>query len=287
MKSIILGLAILSGIAFGQDNLVSRSDFVDIRCDVDSNVDTYYEWYGEMFSQVPGERQKLLFNVVGMNVAKCFKRGDKVYQTTREIQMYVDPYTGKIVDQWTNPWTGETIPVMHVANSPVQVTFYDDFYLSSKPTAENRQSIMSSIPLTYPNPLYGDDRFKEYDPYPLYHATELFQYHFNENNLKDVGISWTRVSRFLPWMKMADRPGSLIFHTIGKRVKAYADLHPTVKLAIETRVPNYKYAPTCPLENRNETSWTYFKKHFDSYLKGNVTFPIDLKLEDDICKKFN
>ncbi|MEM1392674.1 MAG: DUF1838 family protein [Cyanobacteria bacterium P01_D01_bin.116] len=42
---------------------------------------------------------------------------------------------------------------------------------------------------------------------------------------------------------------------------------------MESRLPIYKEAPNRFLKVKNETSWTYFQKHFDKYLQG-VQFPI-------------
>jgi hypothetical protein len=33
----------------------------------------------------------------------------------------LDPKTNEIVDRWQNPWTGETVEVIHVANDPVNM----------------------------------------------------------------------------------------------------------------------------------------------------------------------
>lgn len=283
MKNILAILTLISSLSLADTKKVTLEDFVAVRCSADSSEQVYFEWQGEVYSQVEGESQQRVFDIIGMNVARCFRDGDTVHQTTREIQVYVKPFTGKLMDNWLNPWTGEILPIVHVANSPVQVSFGEGFQLESKSTSDGRQTILFSVPLTYPNPLHGDERFLAYDPSPLYQATELFQFHYDETNKANVGITWSRISRFMPWMKMGDRQGSLIFHATGKRLKSYDELNPTLKKVIQERVPNFKYAPDCPLKSKNMTSWTYFKKHFDAYVSQSSLFPIDIRLEEDVC----
>ncbi|GIT37224.1 MAG: hypothetical protein Ct9H300mP6_10920 [Gammaproteobacteria bacterium] len=55
-----------------------------------------------------------------MNIRQCdtvkdSKRGNGYRMVSRELLFYQDPKTGEILDQWTNPWTGETVDVLHVA----------------------------------------------------------------------------------------------------------------------------------------------------------------------------
>ena len=175
---------------------------------------------------------------------------NEVYLSSREVQIYLQPYTGRVVDKWLNPWTGEILPVMHVANSPVQVRFGEGLQLQSKTTSTNRQTIVSSVTLSYPNPLADDPIYKPYDPKKLYQASELFQFHYDVDNKKNAGISWSRVSGFLPWMKMGAKSGNLIFHAAGRRLSDYNNLHPTLRKIISERAPLFRNAPTCPLKIR-------------------------------------
>ena len=44
---------------------------------------------------------------------------------SREILLYKDPVTDEVLATWENPWTGETVDVLHVANDPVNFTMYE------------------------------------------------------------------------------------------------------------------------------------------------------------------
>ncbi|NDH92576.1 MAG: DUF1838 domain-containing protein, partial [Actinobacteria bacterium] len=62
-------------------------------------------------SRAPGEKDRHLFNVIGINTRQCERhthptRGAGFRSVSREIMVYLDPTTGQIIDTWKNPWTG-------------------------------------------------------------------------------------------------------------------------------------------------------------------------------------
>jgi hypothetical protein len=177
-------------------------------------VTRYGMWEGRLLSRVPAEKDRVLFNVIGINTRQCAQLSDPVRgpgfrSVSREIMVYLDPLTNEIIDQWLNPWTGETVAVIHVANDPVNMrapTFarredgtphrlrlrsYDDTLVAS-----------NEIPLFYLNPLAGD--YQEYVG-GHYHAMEIFNTFYRAADLLDsrrtrIGesrISWQRISGWL------------------------------------------------------------------------------------------
>lgn len=134
----------------------------------EAGVTRYGMWEGRLYSRVPGEQDRVLFKVYGVNVRQCGRvqdaaRGAGFRSVSREVMYYLDPTTGQPIDRWRNPWTGETVDVIHVANDPVnmrQPTFerredgtphatslrrYDDLLVAS-----------NEVPLFYRNPLGGE-----------------------------------------------------------------------------------------------------------------------------------
>ena len=77
-------------------------------------------------------------------------------------------------------------------------------------------------------------------------------------------VGWVRISRWLPWMEMGDRPGILYFHTAGRKLDSYDDLSETMRDWIAKNTPEYESPPPLDDERRNETSWTFFKKVLDA-----------------------
>ena len=246
-----------------------------ILCSTIDDKPIVYWWYGRMYSRVQGESDKLLFRVEGMNIRACksvkdSKRGNGFKMVSRELLFYQDPQTGEILKEWTNPWTDETVSVLHVANDPVNWGSFFEIDRNGKPY-ENNLSIhgddwwdTTTIPLFYKNPLAGD--FQDYVG-GIYHATEMFNTTGSISNLTDeskdtakANIGWERLSYWLPWMKMSGRNGIVYFHTFGKKLDSYEDLPDPIKKEIKEKYPIYNSAPPTDDDRKNETSWTYFKK---------------------------
>lgn len=239
---------------------------------IDNKPETYY-WFGDAFSRRMGERDKLLFKVEGMNVRACStvnhpEKGLGYKLVSREILLYKDPKTGEILKTWENPWTGEEVEVMHVANDPVNHTSYITGR-DGKPAKfagdvlGDKFQINITVPLFYPNPLAS--------PYQkniggTYHATEMFNFLGDVNELKDdtqdstiVHVGWARMSDWLPWMNMQGRDGIIYMHTAGRKLESWHDMPEGMKTEIRTHYPEYVAAPPADDPRANMTSWKYFK----------------------------
>ena len=79
-----------------------------------------------------------------------------------------------------------------------------------------------------------------------------------------IHIGWERIADWLPWMKMGGRTGILYFHTAGRKLDNFEQLPEIMKNFIDEKYPKYRSAPPVDDDRPNETSWTYFKKIFDS-----------------------
>ena len=254
--------------------------FRKVQCSTQDKRPTVYYWVGETYSRVPGEPDKLLFLFEGMNVRQCVTvtdptRGKGVRQVSREILFYKDPATGAIIDEWRNPWSGETVKVLHIANDPVNmrapifpVRADGKPYKSEIKVMGDHWWGTTTVPLFYRNPLAGD-----YQDYVggTYHATEMFNFFGRMSDLTDpkkhsadVNVAWARISDWLPWMKMRGRAGVLYLNGAGSKLDSYADLPAGMRAAIEARAPIYREPPPVDDQRPNETSWTYFKKQMES-----------------------
>jgi hypothetical protein len=255
-------------------------DFVKLRSSLDGEQQSFLTWSGSIYAFIPGERRKKLFQMVGMSVSRCIAAEENSWDfTSRELTYYLDPDTGEILHKWENPWTGELLTVVHVANNPVQGHLKGSF-----PAQVNDDITTFWFDLfpNYPNPLAEDTKFAEYSPQPTYQAAELFKLtvptedlHNQElNSVSKLFLSWDRIGPWVPWMKMGDRAGQLIYSGRGVKVNGFTDLPQLLQDEINSHVPVYKNAPKPPLdEDADMTSWTYFQKHFDAYLAGE-RFPI-------------
>lgn len=179
---------------------------------------------GELFARRRGEPDRRLFRVQGINTRACqevvdAKRGPGYRAVTREAIFYLDPDTGAVLRDWKNPYTGETLPVVHMFNDPVNM---------AQPRYARDEA---GRPVSWPGRIVGNFAIQErrssfLRDSPLAGSYQAFvggQYQAVEISSTIVPVdawlgarpaspvpvisSWTRISPWLPWMKMGDREG--------------------------------------------------------------------------------
>lgn len=282
-------LAFFAGTAFAADklDLNNPNDVIKanakIWCSLVEGKPTIWWWEGKVFSRRPGEKDRHLFNVQGMNIRACKmfddpKRGLGYRSVSREVMFHLDPVTNDVMRTWKNPWSGEEVEVIQVNNDPVNMrapTYAFDE--EGKPAAKWRSFQLGNFMLSgggaarlfYTNPLAGD--YQEYVGGD-YHAMEFGTDHINMEELldpntteaQDAVLSWARTSKWLPWMKMGDRDGVVIYHTAGIKAQAFDDLPEPMKSEIKTNYPIYQQPPPLDDKRPNETTWTVVKKKVDA-----------------------
>ncbi|MGJ5675549.1 MAG: DUF1838 domain-containing protein [Nostochopsis sp.] len=264
---------------------LEASHWVKTRSSLDPAESSFLSWTGKIYAFVPGEKRTLLFKIVGMSVSRCIPTEAGCWDfTSRELTYYLNPKTEEILHKWDNPWTKETVPVMHVANNPVQGHFKDKF--PAQVDGESTTFVFDIFP-TYPNPLIGDAKLAQYTPQSTYQAAELFKitvpttdlFNLELTSVSQLRLSWDRIGQWLPWMKMGDRSGYLIYSAYGSKVQGFDELPQLLKDEINTRVPLYKNAPKSFLDVEDMTSWLYFQQHFAAYL-ASERFPLPAAEED-------
>ena len=164
---------------------------------------------------------------------------------------------------------GETVEIMQVANDPVshQMPLTGRDY-TSWPWVQMGDQLMltMNIPLAYPNPL-SPDEFPEESSGPMYFASEHFTFFAPIAEINDPAIQstagtygWARTGPWLPWMRMGQRPGGLIYSGQGMKLPGgYADLPEAIRAYTDRHFPEYATAPasfTAP----NATSWNVYRR---------------------------
>jgi Protein of unknown function (DUF1838) len=250
-----------------------------IQCGAADGTPAVYHFGGKVYSRIAGEPDRLLFLAEGMNVRQCVSVNDPVrgkgYRlVSREVLFYLDPTTGQVLREWKNPFTGETVEVMHVHNDPVNSRPSFPVGADGKPFTstirrEGRYLMMPlEVPLFYTNPLAGD-----YQDYVggNYQAMEIFNFFMDATEALDpkgttiyAGVSWQRLSFWLPWMKMRSRDGGLVFSAMGTKLKSYDELPKVIKDEIALNYPIYTAPPPADDARPNETTWTVFKKRIEA-----------------------
>lgn len=287
MRTVFLAgcMAVISSAAGGETlDLAKPEDALEanrkVQCSTVDGEPTFYHWSGRMYARRAGEPDRHLFNVEGMNVRQCTtvsdsRRGKGYRMVSREIMLYLDPVTGAVLRSWDNPWTGETVEVLHVANDPVNMRSPSFAYdADGKPfTYGGKRSgdfflQAVEVPLFYTNPLAG-----AYQDYVgnTYHAMEIFDFVVPADKLLSKSatrampaVAWVRIAQWLPWMKMRSRDGLMVVNATGRMVDAFDDYPAVLKDEIRLNYPMYTTPPPVDDARPNETSWTVFKNWADA-----------------------
>lgn len=239
----------------------------------------YYFWTGKVFSRRAGEPDRHLFNVQGVNPRACRilndpGRGGQGYRSAaRELMLYLDPESNEILSSWENPWTGESVEVAHMFNDPANTPpkfpldeegrpaeyffVWKDLgdYLISRRT---RRSFRE-------NPMGGD-----YQSYVggHYHTFEVSNMVIHKDSIARQGddlaipyvVTWTRISPWLPWMKMGSRDGGVVLTSNGRGSQDFEELPQPLRGAIESTYPLAKSAPDVDDSRPFVTSWDSMKR---------------------------
>jgi hypothetical protein len=246
-----------------------------LQCSLKDDKPVTFYWHGTAFGRAMGQADKALFNVEGMNIRRCGTVTDKdrgvgFKLVSRELLLYKDLKTGEYLKTWDNPYTGQKVAVLHVANDPVNQrgSFATDREGKLSPfrgtILDGQVWVTSTIPLFYSNPLAGD---YQKNIGGFYHATEMFNFFVDEKDLMDgdkdqadVKVAWQRMSDWLPWMEMSGRDGLFYASTGGRMLRKYEDMPKGMRDEIAKTYPDYASPPPLDDPRPNETSWTYFKK---------------------------
>jgi hypothetical protein len=265
----------------------SVEELVRIRCSTDGEQ-VVTAWSGVVYAVVPGEAIRHLFDVEGMNVARCLQQEGAWHLTSRELMYYLEPGSTNALDRWTNPWTAEQVPVVHVANRLVQSRLGAGAPLE---ISGDRVTLVLDVPLYYPNPLARDPATLPYSPSATYQAIEMFALSApassalssSSQTVSELTLSWHREGPWLPWMNMGERPGHLLYRARGRKLGRLDDLVPLIRAELDQRLPLYREAPRCVVEGRrNETSWTYFASSLAAYRAGE-RFPLPAAPDPTEC----
>lgn len=247
-----------------------------LQCGVSEDKPAVYHWSGNIYGRSPGQPDKLLFKGEGMNIRRCVEVSDPVQGkgwrlVSREIMLMLDPATGEVLNEWTNPYTGQKVSVMHIHNDPVNGR--PNFARSADGTPYRIGALRESgpwvfmpfeAPLFYTNPLQG-----AYQKYVggTYHAMEIFDFAALKSELYNAKtptaypmVSWIRISQWAPWMEMGDRPGQMVFNAMGRKLPGgFEELPEVLKKEIRANYPIYEEAPPKDDARPNETTWSKFK----------------------------
>ncbi len=249
---------------------------VDAYLKLTSNLDmksTHYGWIdGYVMGIAPGGAVRDIcgFRGIGCNRLLPYDGPEYGYRRVlREIVFYTDLKTGEILEEMENPFTGEKVRVVPVANNPFNAVFKDVWpdppsygglnaeKPKPRPFILNWQMIGGKlmmelhVHLYYPNALDPKVWVRESSG-PMNRVTETFNYSLSLEDLQNPELTtiestgvWGRVTPWLPWMLMGQADGHCLYNCNFASVKRLEDM-PDQRIVehIAKKYPKFLDAPT-------------------------------------------
>ncbi len=214
----------------------NRDTIVKLQGNTDSSKQKWGWYGGRVIGVRPNEVDKHICDFEGFSVARMIHLGDGNYRKLlREVGFYLDKDTGKILEKFDNPYTGERVNVVPIANDPFNVTFeefwpepptYGGLNTDKPPRVPllldwrefgDRILLHTDIHLFYPSALQPSEWPRE-SPGKMSQVSEMFSYNMaktdlmdpNATSIENMGV-WNRITPWFPWMLMDQGPGHLAY----------------------------------------------------------------------------
>lgn len=217
----------------------------------------------------PGEANRDLVGFTMISAAKFLPADDgKSYpKVLREVGLYTDLETGKILEEWTNPYLNEKVKVVPIANDPFNHTIRAT--VSPPPSygglnKEQREPkplqlnftrrgdmlhMMQHINLFYPSALQPSKWPRE-SGHPFSQVTEMFMYFIPWADMQNPELTsveysgtWARTTPWFPWMLMGPTPGHCQYYTFMGGVDSLAKVNQNTLDYVAEKYPKYLKAP--------------------------------------------
>jgi hypothetical protein len=215
-----------------------------------------------------GEALRPLFGFEVFSTRRVLRQADGSYQRLcRELVFYRDPVSGELLDNWDNPYSGERVRVVDIANDPFNFVISEFFpdppsyggLIKDRPPkrplrlkwelVNDTVTLDSDIHLYYPNAL-DPARWPRESAGPMNRVSEFFRYFVRREDAEDPRIThlphdgvWVRVTPWLPWMLMGTEPGHVLYMGRFTSVKRLGQVSAPVLARIRERFPKYLTAP--------------------------------------------
>jgi len=211
---------------------------------LDGNLDETKEKFGSATGIVaavrPGEAVRDLFGYEVFSAGRIRKQPDGTFRFLhRETIYYTDLKSGEIIFEYANPYTGETVKVVDVANDPWDETIepYQPLAPSYggliKETVSRKPFLLNwsvgpggmavgqlHVNLFYPARLQPDKWPRESSG-KMNQVSESYVYFAPLADLQNPKLTsvenngtWSRVTPWLPWMLMGQAPGHILYNGI-------------------------------------------------------------------------
>lgn len=215
----------------------NRDAYARLQANVDPSKEKFGHYFGVVLGVSPDERVREMVGFEGFSVARLLPLADGSWRKLlREVVLYRDLATGKLIDQWTNPWSNEKVKVVNIANDPFNFTigeYYPDppsygglntekppkrpLLLDWRRSGPDKLLLATDIHLYYQNALRPDVWVRESSG-PMARVSEMFRYVIDLEAMSDPSRTsvlyqgtWNRITPWLPWMLLGNKPGHCLY----------------------------------------------------------------------------
>jgi hypothetical protein len=235
---------------------------------------------GQLYSVRAGEPSRHLFDVQAVNTHACKtvqdpQRGPGYRSVGREIMVYLDPASGRILETWPNPWTGETVDVVPMLNDPVNMrapkyaldakgqpaAVWEGTIINGQASSRRINPFFRDSPLGGP---YQDYVGGKYAVMEMSVTTVTAAPWLDTTAPTPVPVTsvWTRISPWLPWMKMGGREGSTVLQAVWTG-GTFEDVPEPLRSFIRSKHPDFATAPPLDDARENVSSWDGIRQAID------------------------
>jgi hypothetical protein len=221
----------------------------------------------------PGEAARHLMGFEVFSTIRVVRQSNGSYdRMSKEVVFYTDPKTGAILDEWDNPYTGERVRVVDIANDPYNWIIRE--YIGAPPVpgvdVKNAPEPAEKKPFLMPWRDFGPDtvavaqdfhgyyknkldpaKWKRESAGEMVRSSELFRYFVRRADLENPDLdhlphngSWVRVTPWLPWMLMGQSEGHILYDGIFRPNETLDYISPPVLARVRAKYPQYLTAPT-------------------------------------------
>jgi hypothetical protein len=258
----------------------NRDAWARIQADMDSARQRICQCSGTILAVRPGEAVKPILGFQTFLATRLLPLPDgNIRRVNKEVIFYTNltrlGQPGEIIESWKNPFTDETVRVVHAINDPFNYTISETLILAPEDFRGDR-STLPKIPLVfpwqdldgetlvlatdmhlnYPNPLQPDKWPRE-SAGPRAQVSEMMRYFVKRADLENPALTavpyvgtWQRITPWLPWMLMGQAPGHCMYistmtafdsvERLPKHVREYAEKHCPQMLS----APTEDYGPS-------------------------------------------
>jgi len=254
----------------------NRDAWARIQADMDSSRQRIGQCSGQIMAVRPGEALKPFLGFQVFLATRLLPLPDgNIRRVNKEVIFYTSlTRTGQpadIIDEFKNPFTNETVRVVHAINDPFNYTISDTLILAPEDFPGDRSKLpkiplifpwqkldedtlvlSTDMHLNYPNPLQPDKWPRE-SAGPKAQVTEMRRYFVKVKDLENPKLTavpyvgtWHRITPWLPWMLMGQTPGHCMY---ASTMTAFDSVEKLPKNVIEFAQKNCPHMLSAPTED--------------------------------------